>query len=70
MLLDHLFVKIIFMAAKRDSKLTKQLFRELPYNGINIVYTHGQLNIILPLQIPAKRYLERLTSIYDVDILK
>lgn len=45
MLLDHLFVKIIFMAAKRDSKLTKQLFRELPYNGINIVYTHGQLNI-------------------------
>ena len=56
------------MATKRDSKLTKQLFRELPYNGINIVYAHGQFNNILPSQIPTKRYLQRLTSIFDVDM--
>ena len=29
---------------KRDSKLSKLLFRELPYNTINIVYAHGQFN--------------------------
>ena len=47
------------MAAKRDSKLSKQLLRELPYNGINIVYAHGQLNNSLPAIIPTKKYLER-----------
>ena len=56
------------MTAKRDSKLFKQLLRELPYNGINIVYAHGQFNNSLPSQIPSKKYLERLTSIFDVDI--
>ena len=29
---------------KRDSKLSKLLLRELPYNTINIVYAHGQFN--------------------------
>ena len=29
---------------KRDSKLSKQLLRELPYNIIYIVYVHGQFN--------------------------
>ena len=29
---------------KRDSKLPKQLLRELPYNTINTVYAHGQFN--------------------------
>ena len=56
------------MAAKRDSKLSKQLLRELTYNGINIVYAHGQFNNSLPSQIPTKKYLERLISIFDVDI--
>ena len=56
------------MIAKRDSKLCKQLLRELPYNGINIVYAHGQFNNSLPSQTPSKKYLERLTSFFDVDI--
>ena len=56
------------MIAKRDSKLLKQLFRELPYNGINIVYEHEQFNNSLPSQIPSKKYLERLTSIFEFDI--
>ena len=56
------------MTAKRDIKLFKQLLRELPYNGTNIIYAHGQFKNILPSQIPSKKYLERLTSIFDVDI--
>ena len=56
------------MIAKRDSKLFKQLLRELPYNGINIVYAHGQFINSLPSQTPSKKYLERLTSFFDVDI--
>ena len=33
------------MAAKKDSKLFKQLLRELLYNVINIVYAHGQFKV-------------------------
>lgn len=40
------------MTAKRGSRLFKQLLRELPYNGINIAYAHGQFDNILPSQIP------------------
>ena len=47
------------MAEKRDSKLSKQLLRELPYNIIYIVYAHGQFNNSLPSQIPTKKFLER-----------
>ena len=56
------------MTAKRGSKLFQQLFRELLCNGINIVYADGQFNNSLPSQITSKKYLERLTSIFDVDI--
>lgn len=48
------------MAAKRDSKLSKQLLRELPYNIINIVHAHGQFNnCSVPLKKPTKKFLER-----------
>ena len=33
------------MAAKKDNKLFKQLLCELLYNGINIVYAHGQFKV-------------------------
>lgn len=57
------------MTAKRGSRLFKQLLRELPYNGISIVYAHGQFDNILPSQIlNSKKYLERLTRIFDADI--
>ena len=39
------------MAAKKDSKLFKQLLRELLYNGTNIVYAHGQFKVPLTLQL-------------------
>ena len=47
------------MAAKRESKLSKQLLRELPYNSINIMHAYGQLNNSLPTIIPTKKYLKR-----------
>ena len=47
------------MAAKRDSKFSKQLLRKLPYNIIDIAYAHGQFNNSLPSQIPTKKFLER-----------
>lgn len=50
------------MEAKRDSKGSKQLLRELHYNEINIVYARGQCNNSLQSQIPTKRYLERHIS--------
>ena len=53
---------------KKGSKLPKQLLQELPYNGINIVYAHGQFNNSLSLRIPSKRYLQLLNSILDIDI--
>ena len=47
------------MAAKRDSKLSKQLLRELLHNIIYILCAHGQFNNSLPSQIPTKKFLER-----------
>ena len=47
------------MTAKRDSKLSRHLLRELPYNIIHIGYVHGQSNNSLPLQIPTKKFLQR-----------
>ena len=47
------------MTAKRYSKLSRHLLRELPYNIINIGYVHGQFNNSLPVQIPTKKFLQR-----------
>ena len=41
-------LNISHMTSKRDSKLFKQLFRELPYNGINIVHARGEFTNTLP----------------------
>ena len=45
-------------------KLTKWLFRELPYYDLNFLSYHGQFNIILLLDnLPTKKILENwLTS--------
>ena len=64
----YFIVNISHMTSKRDSKLFKQLSSELPYNGINIMYAHGEFTNTLPSEIPSKKYLERLTSIFDADI--
>ena len=65
----YFLLNISHMTSKRESKLFKQLLRVLPYNGINIVYVQGEFTNTLPSEIPSEKYLERLTSIFDADIL-
>ena len=56
------------MGSKHDEKVNKAMFHELPYNGVNIVASHRQFNNSLsPIHI-AKNYLDKLTSIYDLDL--
>ena len=44
------------------------LFRELPYNGFNFIDFHGQFNNSLRRNLPTKKYLERLTSLHDLNL--
>ena len=56
------------------SKLDKQnqnYFRELPYSNQNIIQCHGQFNNLMPnVNLPSKRYLERLPSFHDIDLFR
>ena len=47
----------------------KLLFRELLYNGFNFIDFHGQFNHSLNTSLPTKKYLERLTSLHDMNLL-
>ena len=51
-----------------ETTLNKVLLRELPYHGINHIQFHGQFNNSLQSSLPTKKYLERLTSIHDLDL--
>ena len=53
---------------KKLAKETKLLFRELPYNGFNFTDFHGQFNNSLITSLPTKKYLERLTSLHDLNL--
>ena len=44
------------------------MFRELPYADVNIVVNHEQFNNSLPSNHIPKNYLEKLTSIYGLDL--
>ena len=44
------------------------MFRELPYHGVNIPASHGQCNNSLSSNHIAKNYLDKLTSLYDLDL--
>ena len=50
-----------------NSRDTLSLFRELPYFGLNVNLAHGQFNNCLPSHLPAKKYLGKLSSIYDLN---
>ena len=56
------------MSCRDNLKLTKSLFRELPYYGFNFLSYHGQFNNLLLDNLPTRRNLEKLTSIYDLDL--
>ena len=49
-------------------KTVKSIFKELPYHGVNIINCHGQFNNLLSVALPTKKYLEKLSSIHDLDL--
>ena len=53
---------------KRLAKETKLLFRELPYHGFNFNDFHGRFNNSLITSLPTKKYLDRLTSLHDLNL--
>ena len=57
------------MPNSAQTKLSKALFRELPYNGQNIRQCHGSCNNLMPIvYLPSKKYLDRLPSLNDIDL--
>ena len=48
------------MVSVNIAKPIHLLFRELPYNGIEMRCAHGQFNNALQTQLPTKKYLDRL----------
>ena len=52
-----------------SKKAAKHLCKELPYYNKNILTSHGQFNnLISQSSVPTKKYLQKLHSIYDLDI--
>ena len=52
-----------------QTKLTKALFRELPYSGQNIRQCHGSFNNLMPIEnLPNKKHLDHLPSLNDIDL--
>ena len=55
---------------KQQAKINKSLRREMPYFGKIVSVCHGKFNNLLPFSnLPSKKYLENLPSLYDVDLL-
>ena len=57
-------------ANDQNSRDTLSLLRELPYFGLNVNLAHGQFNNCLPSHLLAKKYLGKLSSIYDLNAFK
>ena len=46
-----------------------QTLQELPYYGVSdLICCHGQFNNTLSYDLPTKKYLEKLSSLYDLDL--
>ena len=57
------------MVISNLDKQNQNHFRELPYSNQSIIQCHGQFNNLLPnVNLPSKRYLERLPSFHDIDL--
>ena len=57
------------MPTSAETKLNKAVLRELPYFGQNLAYSHGIFNNLMPnITLPSKKYLDRLPSLYDIDL--
>ena len=48
---------------------SKSLFRELPYTSVSdIAPYHGQFNNVIDNSLPTKKYLDKLSSLHDLDL--
>ena len=57
------------MATLKLNEKNQNYFCNLPYSNYNIIQIHGQFNNLMPdINLPSKRYLERLPSCYDIDL--
>ena len=62
-------LNIQYMPNSAQTKLSKALFRELPYNGQNIRQCHGSFNNLMPIEnLPSKKYLDCLPSLNEIDL--
>ena len=57
---------------KHEERSRRDLFKELPYfnHRGTLLSCHGRFNNLLPSDIHSKRYLDKLTSLYDLDLFK
>lgn len=51
---------------KQHEKVLRDLLKELPY----LADFHGRFNNLLQSNIRSKRYLDKLTSLYELDLFK
>ena len=57
------------MKDDENQNTIRPLFRELPHFGVNhFVPLHGQFNNLNTTFLPTKKYLEKLSSIHDLDL--
>ena len=58
------------MNDKEYRETIRSLFWELPYFGLNhFVPHHGQFNNLNTTSLPTKKYLEKLSSFHDLDLI-
>lgn len=58
------------VSKKRVRCTIKSTLSELPYANVDIIRAHGQFNNILNSNLPTKKYLDKLHSIYDLDLFR
>ena len=51
-----------------ERTLTKFLFKELPYCGVNIISSHGKFNNLMNLELSSKLSLSNLPSLCDLNL--
>ena len=57
------------MPTSYETKQNKLMLRKLPHHGENLLYCHGRFNnLISANNLPSKKFLDRLPSLYDIDL--
>lgn len=55
------------VSEKRVCCTKNPILSELPHVNVDIIRAHGQFNNMLNSDLPTKKYLDKLHSIYDLD---